>query len=220
MLVTQHDDPTTTGMQGKTCSVLTTTCLQGEDQFQQLKQQLQRSLAQAVKRVAGRVAAFQQQLDDSQKAEALRKQADMLMANVHRRVVLTNTQSTLQGSDKNVGMLPGCSIHDAGAGPYAAHRVQGGATAVDVEDWESGKVVTLTLDPTKSGIEQAEALYKKARKQGHAAEKLVPLLEAAQEQVCEVSKESMHVYWFIGASLQLLWCRCCTWTASKLHWTS
>ena len=66
--------------------LLTVLCQQGEEQYQQLKQKLQRGLAQAVKKLTARTAAFQQQLDDSQRAEASRKQADMLMANVYRRV--------------------------------------------------------------------------------------------------------------------------------------
>ena len=63
---------------------LTVLCQQGGEQFEQLKHKLQRGLAQAVKRLTARIAAFQQQLDDSEKAEASRKQADMLMANVYR----------------------------------------------------------------------------------------------------------------------------------------
>ena len=65
----------------------------------------------------------------------------------------------------------------------AIGRVDTGATSVEVEDWDTGEAMVIALDPTKSCIEQAEALYKKARKQGHAADKLLPLLEAAQEQV-------------------------------------
>jgi len=59
---------------------------QGGEQFEQLKQKLQRGLAQAAKKLTAKIAAFQQQLDDSEKAEASRKQADMLMANVYRCV--------------------------------------------------------------------------------------------------------------------------------------
>ncbi len=62
-------------------------------------------------------------------------------------------------------------------------RVAAGATSIEVEDWDSGEAIKIALDPTKSCVEQAEALYKRARKQGHAADKLLPLLEAAQEQV-------------------------------------
>jgi len=50
---------------------------QGGEQFEQLKQKLQRGLAQAAKKLTAKIAAFQQQLDDSEKAEASRKQADM-----------------------------------------------------------------------------------------------------------------------------------------------
>ena len=77
---------------------------QGEDQFEQLKQKLQRGLAQAVKKLTARIAAFQQQLDDSEKAEASRKQADMLMANVYRRVRSSDVQQ-----DRH---CEGITVHD------------------------------------------------------------------------------------------------------------
>ena len=63
------------------------------------------------------------------------------------------------------------------------YRVQQGATAVDLEDWDTGEVVTMALVPNKTCVEQAEALYRKARKQERAAEQLLPLLDAAREQV-------------------------------------
>ena len=37
-----------------------------------------------MKRLTAKIAAFQQQLADSQQTDATRKWADMLMANVHR----------------------------------------------------------------------------------------------------------------------------------------
>ena len=57
---------------------------------------------------------------------------------------------------------------------------------MDLEDWDSGEVITVALDPDKSCVEQAEALYKKARKQERAAAQLSPLLDAAQEQVVDI----------------------------------
>ena len=54
---------------------------------------------------------------------------------------------------------------------------------MDLEDWDSGEVITMVLDPEKGCVEQAEALYRKARKQERAAAQLLPLLDAAQEQV-------------------------------------
>jgi len=158
-------------------------CQQGGEQFEQLKQKLQRGLAQAVKKLTAKIAAFQQQLDDSEKAEASRKQADMLMANLYRCVSSLDVHQ--------VSILPRRhSLYPAESQHPIMRRVDAGATSVEVEDWDSGKEIKIALDPTKSCVEQAEALYKKARKQGHAADKLLPLLEAAQEQVQDCSSAS------------------------------
>ncbi len=64
---------------------------------------------------------------------------------------------------------------------------------MDLEDWDSGEVITLALDPDKTCIEQAEALYRKARKQERAAAQLSPLLDAAQEQVRTCPGNAMRI---------------------------
>jgi predicted ribosome quality control (RQC) complex YloA/Tae2 family protein len=56
------------------------------------------------------------------------------------------------------------------------------ATQLEAEDWDTGKLVTLPLDPTKTPMEQAEALYKRARKLRRAVDAVQPLLEAAEQE--------------------------------------
>ena len=48
---------------------------------------------------------------------------------------------------------------------------------MEAEDWDTGAQVTLPLDPLKTPIEAAEALYKQARKQRRAVEQVAPLIE-------------------------------------------
>ena len=43
------------------------------------------------------------------------------------------------------------------------HCTPPGATSVEVEDWDTGELVTLALDPQLSAVANAEALYKQAR---------------------------------------------------------
>lgn len=39
-------------------------------------------------------------------------------------------------------------------------RIEPKAASVEVEDWDSGELVTIQLDPEKSAVEFAEGLYK------------------------------------------------------------
>lgn len=51
---------------------------------------------------------------------------------------------------------------------------------VEVEDWDTGEAVLLTLDPTKTPVERSALLYKKARKMRRAADAVQPLMEAVE----------------------------------------
>ena len=62
-------------------------------------------------------------------------------------------------------------------------RIEEGAEEVEVEDWDTGETVLLRLDGGLSAAANAAQLYKKARKQRRAADKIVPLLAAADAQV-------------------------------------
>lgn len=52
-----------------------------------------------------------------------------------------------------------------------------------VEDWESGDSVTIKLDPTKTGVEYAQSLYNRSKKQKRGANITVPLLELAKGEL-------------------------------------
>ncbi|KAF6261230.1 fibronectin-binding protein A N-terminus-domain-containing protein [Scenedesmus sp. NREL 46B-D3] len=62
------------------------------------------------------------------------------------------------------------------------YRLEPNASQLEAEDWDTGKPVLLTLDPTKSPMEQAEALYRRARKLRRAVDAVQPLLEAATRE--------------------------------------
>ena len=42
-------------------------------------------------------------------------------------------------------------------------RIPAGAASVEVEDWDSGALLTLALDPQKTAVEFAEGIYKQVR---------------------------------------------------------
>jgi predicted ribosome quality control (RQC) complex YloA/Tae2 family protein len=63
------------------------------------------------------------------------------------------------------------------------HIIKPAATSITVEDWDTGRDVTVPLDATKTAIECAEEFYKKARKQRRAVDQVAPLLEEARQQL-------------------------------------
>lgn len=63
------------------------------------------------------------------------------------------------------------------------HAIKPGSESVKVEDWETGKWITIPLDATKTAIECAEELYKKARKQRRAVNQVAPLQAEARAQL-------------------------------------
>ncbi|KAK9843833.1 hypothetical protein WJX81_008320, partial [Elliptochloris bilobata] len=75
------------------------------------------------------------------------------------------------------------------------HKIQPGAGSVQVEDWDTGKLVTLPLDPDKEPNEVAEALYKAARKQRRTERAIAPLLEetAGQIEYLEQMEVQLHM---------------------------
>ena len=57
---------------------------QGQEQFQHLRAELARAVHSALKRLAAKATNVQAQQAAAEKAEATRKQADLLTANLHR----------------------------------------------------------------------------------------------------------------------------------------
>lgn len=66
---------------------------------------------------------------------------------------------------------------------YLCCRIEAGSTEVDLEDWDTGLMVTLPLDRFITVAANADQIYKKARKQRRAAENIIPLLATAEHQV-------------------------------------
>ncbi|GFH11534.1 NFACT-R_1 domain-containing protein, partial [Haematococcus lacustris] len=63
------------------------------------------------------------------------------------------------------------------------YRVTPGASHVMCEDWDTGHTVRLELDPLKTPVQAAEALYKRARKLRRSLAAVQPLLAAAQAEL-------------------------------------
>jgi len=57
------------------------------------------------------------------------------------------------------------------------HKIRPNQDILEAEDWETGEMKKILLDPTKSAVENAEVLYKLARKQKRGAAKILPLKE-------------------------------------------
>ncbi len=52
-----------------------------------------------------------------------------------------------------------------------------------VDDWDAGEEVVIALDPAVPALEQAESLFKKARKLRRTSENVEPLLQQGQEDM-------------------------------------
>eukprot|EP00890_Picochlorum_soloecismus_P000065 jgi/Picsp_1/1059/NSC_04543-R1_fibronectin-binding a domain protein len=57
------------------------------------------------------------------------------------------------------------------------HQIRPNQDVLEAEDWETGEIKKVMLDPTKNAVENAEVLYKLARKQKRGAAKILPLKE-------------------------------------------
>ena len=62
-------------------------------------------------------------------------------------------------------------------------RIPAGASSFEAEDWDTGETISIALDPTKTPVEVAEGMYKRARKLRRAVDALTPLLAAAEGEV-------------------------------------
>ena len=62
-------------------------------------------------------------------------------------------------------------------------RIPEGADLLECEDWDTGAAVSLTLDPTKPALEQAQGLYRRSQKMRRAADALGPLMEETQQEI-------------------------------------
>lgn len=84
------------------------------------------------------------------------------------------------------------------------HRCPPRASSVELEDWDSGNAVMVALDPRKTGVQNAEALYKRAGKQKRAVNKVVPLLEAARIEAAYLAEVEVALDQLEGTDLGAL----------------
>lgn len=62
-------------------------------------------------------------------------------------------------------------------------RYERGSDSLTVDDWDMGEEIVITLDPSTPALEQAEALFKKARKLRRTSENVEPLLQQGEEDL-------------------------------------
>lgn len=63
------------------------------------------------------------------------------------------------------------------------HTIPDGIDTVELENWDTGKLETIPLDPKLDAIKNAEKYYKKARKERRGAEKIEPLIAESKESL-------------------------------------
>lgn len=80
-------------------------------------------------------------------------------------------------------------------------RLEPNAAELEAEDWDTGERVVLALDPHSTPMEQAEQLYKRARKLRRAVDAVQPLLLSAQQEVNYLETVSDVLSWGSANSL-------------------
>ena len=118
----------------------------------------------ALKRTRIKLHNMQRQASAGERADATKKQADLIMSALH-------------------SIRPGAASVQVRAACPLCWRLRSMARAdspcaPQVEDWDTGEVVTVPLDPNKEANDAAEALYKAARKQRRTQGAIAPVMEA------------------------------------------
>ena len=134
----------------------------------QLIQSLQSVVKKAMSRLEGKKKNLLKRLSDSEKADALQKTGDLIIANLHR-CALSLRHGLWMNMCKAVSYVPGMS------------RMQ-------VEDWETGQSVEIPLDPLKSAVESAQAFFKRSKKMRRAKESIQPLLAQLEQEMEYISE--------------------------------
>lgn len=109
--------------------------------------------------------------------------------------LLSNVRTALKGASKKVAAKVGqLRKQMGGAGQETEtqkradllmanlHLCAPDMRDIEVEDWETGEMVTIPLDAEKTAVEVAEGLYKRAGKMRRSVKRIGPLLEAAEEE--------------------------------------
>ncbi|OKH24766.1 hypothetical protein NIES593_05965 [Hydrococcus rivularis NIES-593] len=74
------------------------------------------------------------------------------------------------------------------------HRWQPGMTSISLEDFETGEPVSISLNPEKNGVQNAQALYKQHQKLKRARGAVEPLLQEVRSEIeyLEQVEASLH----------------------------
>jgi predicted ribosome quality control (RQC) complex YloA/Tae2 family protein len=74
------------------------------------------------------------------------------------------------------------------------HRWQPGMTSISLEDFETGEPVSISLNPEKNGVQNAQAIYKQHQKLKRARGAVEPLLQEVRSEIeyLEQVEASLH----------------------------
>lgn len=113
---------------------------------------------------------------EAQATGLLREQISRALATAGKKLSgkITNFEKQIQGSEDAAQTQKTADLLMANL-----HRCDPRASSVRLEDWDDGSMIEVGLNPTKTAVQNAEALYKRAGKQRRAIDKVVPLHEAA-----------------------------------------
>ena len=71
-------------------------------------------------------------------------------------------------------------------------RYKEGADGLEVDDWDTGETRSISLDPSKSPNEQAQAYFKKAAKMRRTSGHVLPLIAQAEVENLSVASCITH----------------------------
>ena len=148
------------------------TAEQRAEQFGGVKQQVARAVAAAIARLDKKIESLQRQGGEGDKHQQIQKAADMIMASLHRWVSGggAGRQGLPPNSEGHCSAAMACASTRRARGrlrpALCRCRIPVGAAAVEVEDWDTDALVALRLDPHKTAVENAEALYKQVGEKG------------------------------------------------------
>eukprot|EP00878_Enallax_costatus_P010306 GHUV01010756.1.p1 GENE.GHUV01010756.1~~GHUV01010756.1.p1 ORF type:complete len:558 (+),score=193.14 GHUV01010756.1:1099-2772(+) len=118
-------------------------------------------------------------------------QAGEVYANLHQRLsnavkqALKKARGKVYSFQQQLAAADGAAAVQKEADIIVAnlYRIPPKASQLEAEDWDTGAPILLQLDSTKTPMEVAEGLYKKARKLRRAVDAVQPLLEGAQQEL-------------------------------------
>ena len=116
-----------------------------QQEFNQLRHQLSQKLSSILQKLRLKARTFEERLQQSDRADDYRQQADLLMAHLQ--------------------------------------DWQPGMKSITLPDFESGKPVTIPLEPEKNAVQNAQNLYKRHQKLKRARNAVEPLLIEVNEEI-------------------------------------